>query len=185
MKNTRERNIIYTQQYHTACGELILGAANGRLCLCDWTAAKHHNTVRERLQKALYADCTEQKTEITEEAAKQLEQYFEGKRTRFDIPLLLIGTDFQQKVWEKLREIPYGETRSYAELAQEAGVPKGIRAVANATGANALSIFIPCHRIIGSNHSLTGYAGGLRAKEFLIKLESLTLLDRQRGQNAF
>ena len=178
MKDTRARNIIYTQQYHAACGELILGAVNGKLCLCDWTVAKHHNTVRERLQKALKADYAEQESKITQEAARQVAQYFEGKRTKFDIPLFLVGTDFQRKVWQDLLKIPYGETRSYAELAQEAGSPKGVRAVANAIGSNALSIFVPCHRIIGSNRSLTGYAGGLRAKDFLIKLESLTLLKR-------
>ncbi len=185
MEYSGKQNIIHIQRYHAICGELILGAINGQLCLCDWTTEKHHNTVKKRLQKALYAGYAEGKSEITQEAAKQLDQYFEGKRTKFDIPLLLAGTDFQKKVWHKLLEIPYGQTHTYAELARLSENPKAIRAVANAIGSNALSIFVPCHRIIGSNRSLTGYAGGLHAKEFLIKLESFTLLKRQREEHAF
>ena len=89
----------------------------------------------------------------------------------FDIPLLFIGTEFQKNVWHKLLEIPYGKTVSYGELAKLLGIPKAVRAVANANGANAISIFAPCHRVIGSDHSLTGYGGGLAAKRLLLDLE--------------
>ena len=89
----------------------------------------------------------------------------------FDIPLLLVGTDFQKKVWEQLLAIPYGETVSYGELAASLGMPSAVRAVANANGANAISIFVPCHRVTGSGQTLTGYGGGLDAKRFLLELE--------------
>lgn len=105
------------------------------------------------------------------EAARQLDEYFGRKRTTFDIPLLFAGTDFQKNVWRTLLEIPYGQTLSYGEMARRLGLPNSVRAVANANGANAISIFAPCHRVIGSNRSLTGYGGGIEAKKFLLELE--------------
>ena len=87
------------------------------------------------------------------------------------MPLLFAGTDFQQAVWRQLLEIPYGQTISYGEMARRLGIPKAVRAVANANGANAICLFAPCHRVIGSNGSLTGFGGGLDAKKFLLKLE--------------
>ena len=87
------------------------------------------------------------------------------------MPLLFVGSDFQKSVWQMLLEIPYGQTISYGEMARRIGIPKAVRAVANANGANAISIFAPCHRIIGSDRSLTGYGGGLEAKKFLLELE--------------
>lgn len=119
----------------------------------------------------LKADFVEAQSATTAEAARQLDEYFSGDRRAFDIPLLPVGTAFQVAVWRKLMEIPYGQTVSYAALAKLLGHPKAVRAVANANGANALSIFIPCHRVIGGDSSLTGYAGGLAAKRFLIGLE--------------
>ena len=94
------------------------------------------------------------------------------QRTTFDIPLLLVGTEFQKSVWNELLNIPYGTTISYAQLSQRLDNPKAIRAVASSNGANSISILIPCHRVIGSDHKLTGYAGGLVAKKTLLELES-------------
>ncbi len=102
----------------------------------------------------------------------QLDEYFSRKRTAFDIPLAFIGTDFQKAVWNELLNIPYGTTISYAKLSQRLNNPKAIRAVAAANGANPISIFVPCHRVIGSNHKLTGYGGGLAAKKILLELEA-------------
>lgn len=164
-------NIIQIQRYHTPCGDLMLGSLEDKLCLCDWAVRKHQDVVYARLAKVLQAAYEEKTSDIIEEAAKQLDEYFTGKRTVFDIPLLFAGTDFQKKVWHKLLEIPYGTTISYGELAKRLDMPKAVRAVANANGANALSIFAPCHRVIGSNHLLTGYAGGLAAKKHLLDLE--------------
>lgn len=111
-------------------------------------------------------------TPVLEEAKRQLDEFFAGKRKAFDIQIRLVGTDFQQQVWNALLSIPYGVTKSYKEIAQCIGKPKAVRAVAGAIGANGISILIPCHRVIGSNRSLTGYAGGLVAKRMLLGMET-------------
>lgn len=107
------------------------------------------------------------------ETVLQLDEYFSRKRQDFDIPLLLIGTDFQKHVWRSLMDIPYGVAISYAELARRVGDAKAVRAVASANAANPISILIPCHRVIGSNHKLVGYGGGLSVKKHLLELEQL------------
>ncbi|MEM6864019.1 MAG: methylated-DNA--[protein]-cysteine S-methyltransferase [Bacteroidota bacterium] len=110
--------------------------------------------------------------EVLEDAVYQFQEYFEGKRTDFTLELNPEGTDFQKKVWKKLRTIPYGKTISYLELAKQLGDVKAIRAVAAANGKNPLWIVIPCHRVIGSKGDLIGYAGGLARKKWLLELES-------------
>ena len=112
---------------------------------------------------------------ILREAVDQLETYFAGARTDFDLALEPCGTDFQLATWEALLEIPYGETISYAELARRIGKPAAVRAVGAANGANPLPIVIPCHRVIGSDGRLVGYGGGLEIKRFLLALEQGTL----------
>ena len=113
---------------------------------------------------------------VLDRAVRQLDEYFAAQRRVFDVPLLTVGTPFQRAVWELLTEIPFGGTRSYAWLAAQLGHPRAVRAVAAANRANALSIFIPCHRVVGSDGSLTGYAGGLAAKRLLLGLEQQQLL---------
>lgn len=115
-----------------------------------------------------------EETELIKETYKQLCEYFEGKRKVFDIPLLIKGTDFQMKVWKSLQQIPYGETVSYGEIAKSIGNPKGSRAVGNANNKNKIAIIIPCHRVIGTNGNLTGYAGGLDVKKQLLSIENNT-----------
>ena len=110
--------------------------------------------------------------EELEDAVYQLNEYFEGKRTQFSLILNPEGTDFQKKVWQALEQIPYGKTISYLELSKTLGDPKAIRAVAAANGKNPLWIIVPCHRVIGSDGSLTGYAGGLHRKKWLLEHES-------------
>ena len=112
-------------------------------------------------------------TPLLREAARQLEDYFGGTRTRFDLPLAPAGTDFQRKVWSALQSIPCGETRTYGQLAAQIGQPRACRAVGRANGLNPISILIPCHRVVGAGGGLTGYAGGLAAKERLLKLEGV------------
>lgn len=107
------------------------------------------------------------------EAAKQLERYFAGERTAFDLPLDFNGTDFQKSVWAALLAIPFGETRSYGEIAAQLGRPGASRAVGAANGRNPISIIAPCHRVVGSTGKLTGFAGGLEAKAFLLGLEGV------------
>lgn len=110
--------------------------------------------------------------EVLEDCAMQLNEYFDGSRKQFSLKLNPQGTDFQKKVWEHLEQIPYGKTHSYLELSKALGDSKAIRAVANANGKNPIWIVIPCHRIIGSDGSLTGYAGGLHRKQWLLNHES-------------
>ncbi len=166
------KNTIQIQHYSSPCGEIILGSYNNRLCLCDWQIEKRRKSIDERIQKGLNAEYEVMESEMIEKAIIQLDEYFDRKRTIFDVPLLLVGTDFQKAVWNKLLEVPYGTTESYAKLSKRLGNPETIRAVAAANGANAISIFVPCHRIIGSNHKLIGYGGGLPAKKRLLELES-------------
>ncbi|MBO0814907.1 MAG: methylated-DNA--[protein]-cysteine S-methyltransferase [Actinobacteria bacterium] len=105
------------------------------------------------------------------EVIRQLEEYFAGSRTRFDVPVALAGTAFQRKVWAALREIPYGETVSYGQLADRLGQPTASRAVGLANGKNPVGIIVPCHRVVGANGDLTGYGGGIERKRFLLDFE--------------
>lgn len=164
-------NKILTQTYLSPCGPLLLGSFQDKLCLCNWLNEKHPGRVDKRLQAGLHARYEPQASDITQEAVRQLDEYFSRERKSFDMPLLFVGSDFQKSVWQMLLEIPYGQTISYGEIARRIGMPKAVRAVANANGANAISIFAPCHRVIGSDRSLTGYGGGLEAKKFLLELE--------------
>ncbi|MEI2265309.1 methylated-DNA--[protein]-cysteine S-methyltransferase [Erwinia sp. CGal63] len=109
---------------------------------------------------------------ILQETERQLTEYFAGKRKRFTLPLDFVGTEFQKKVWAALVAIPFGETRSYSDIAREIGHPAAVRAVGAANGRNPVSIIAPCHRVIGANGKLTGFAGGLDAKALLLKLEA-------------
>jgi methylated-DNA-[protein]-cysteine S-methyltransferase len=107
-----------------------------------------------------------------EAAVEQLREYFDRKRTRFSLPVVMCGTPFQQRVWASLTTIPYGETRTYAQVAEAIGNRAAVRAVGLANGRNPVSIVVPCHRVIGSDGSLTGYGGGLERKRFLLELEN-------------
>jgi len=126
---------------------------------------KHINAVRFGAVKG------GEETPLIAEAHKQLQEYFKGKRKDFDLPLKPLGTEFQKKVWKALQTIPYGETRSYKELAQAVGGANYCRAVGGANNKNPLAIIVPCHRVIGSNGELVGYAGGLKIKQKLLELE--------------
>lgn len=175
MSGMNMKQIIRTQPYPSPCGELLLGSMGGLLCLCDWQTERHHDRVKERLRNILNAEMEKGPSAVIEKAARQLDEYFARKRTEFSVPLLLVGTDFQKTVWQALTRIPYGQTISYAELARSIARPKAVRAAASAIGANALSVFVPCHRVIGSNHTLTGYAGGVEAKRWLLETEGVSL----------
>ena len=158
-------------------GELILGDYNGQLCLCDWRYRKKRKEIDSRILEGLNATFEEKQTPLLMEAIAQLTAYFDQKRTTFELPILLIGTDFQQTVWKALQQMDYGKTQTYQGLSKQLNNPKAIRAVASANGANAISIIIPCHRIIGSNQELVGYAGGLSAKKKLLVLEQANPLE--------
>lgn len=166
---------ILVRSFPTPFGELLLGSYGDELCLCDWQHRSAREAVDARVQKGLGASYAEGTSPVIEEAMEQLAAYFAGDRTRFALPLRLVGTPFQQRVWEALCAIPYGRTASYAELTASVAEPTAIRAVAAANGANALSILVPCHRIIGADGALVGYAGGLAAKRRLLALEGAAI----------
>jgi len=163
---------ICITSYKSPVGELLMGSYGDDLCIADWRYRKLRSVIDARIKKALNAEFVEQSSLVLVETAKQLDAYFRGELREFDLPLQLVGTNFQQKVWSALNTIPYGKTETYAGLSKKLGNEKAIRAVATANGANAISIIIPCHRIIGSDGSLVGYAGGLPAKKKLLALEN-------------
>ncbi|MGN0036765.1 MAG: methylated-DNA--[protein]-cysteine S-methyltransferase [Bacteroidaceae bacterium] len=169
--NDRAAQVIAIQYYNSPCGELVLASMGNKLCLCDWKGMPCAERHIHRIARYVSADFRTETSPVLEQAMRQLVEYFAGNRKAFDIPLHPVGTGFQLLVWRALLDIPYGETRSYQEIARSIGNPKGVRAVAQAIGANGIDIFIPCHRVIGSNHSLTGFAGGLDRKKLLLGLE--------------
>lgn len=159
-------------QYHkTRIGELILGSYEGKLCLLDFRYRKMRSAIDKRIQDGLNAEFTPQDDEILDRTQEQINEYLSGSRTSFDIPLIIVGSDFQKAVWNALMQIPYGKTASYLDLAKVIDNEKAVRAVAGANGANAIAIIIPCHRIIGNNGELVGYGGGLTVKKQLLDLE--------------
>lgn len=164
-------NYIETNIFRTTYGDLLIGSFENNLCICDWYYRKLRTQIDNRIKTALNAEYIENESSTINETKKQLNEYFYANRKTFELPLLLIGSDFQIKVWETLQKIKYGETSSYLKLSALMGNTKAIRAVASANGANSISIIIPCHRIIGSNGNLTGYAGGLNTKKKLLELE--------------
>ena len=165
-------NTISIQTYKSPIGELLLGSYEGKLCLADWKYRRMRSSIDKRIQRGLQAEYVEENSVVIEETIKEIKEYFAGERKDFDIPLLMVGTEFQKSVWEGLIQVPYGTTASYRELSKSIGNEKAVRAVASANGANAISILIPCHRIIGSNGDLVGYAGGLPTKKKLLELEN-------------
>ena len=164
-------NQIHIQYYKTDYAEFIMGSFEDKLCLLDFKYRKTRKAVDDRIKKGLNAEYVEMDDEVLQKTRVQLDEYFDLKRKEFDIPLLTVGTDFQKSVWIALTDVEYGTTSTYLQLAKDIGNEKAVRAVANANGANSISIIIPCHRIIGTNGELTGYAGGLPLKNQLLKLE--------------
>lgn len=129
-------------------------------------------SIDKRIKKGLNSDFIEESSDVIENTKAQLTEYFTDERKEFDIPLLFVGSDFQKSIWDALTQIPYGTTNTYLGLSRIIGNEKAIRAVASANGANAISIIVPCHRIIGSDGKMVGYAGGLAVKKKLLTLEN-------------
>ncbi len=169
--NDKNMETIKIIRYKSPVGEMMVGSYGDKLCICDWAVEKRRSTIDRRIQRHLSAKYEEGTSDVIERAIKELDEYFAGERTAFDIPVVFTGSEFQCTVWEELMKIPYGATVSYGELARRIRNPKAVRAVASANATNPISIFVPCHRVIGSNHKLTGYGGGLDAKRGLLELE--------------
>ena len=152
--------MTYRYSYETVLGSVTFVEEDGALL-----AISTHRTF----------EGMEQETLLIKEAYRQLSEYLKGERKGFDLPLLIKGTTFQQQVWKALLEIPYGETRSYKQIAVAIGNPKAVRAVGMANNRNPLLIVVPCHRVIGANGMLVGYGAGIEKKEFLLRLEKSLL----------
>ncbi|TRX61677.1 methylated-DNA--[protein]-cysteine S-methyltransferase [Carboxylicivirga sp. M1479] len=163
---------ITTQYYRSPFGELILGSYQEQLCLCDWRFRKMRESIDKRICKGLNTTYKKGNSAVIEQTIKQLEAYSQKELKEFELPILFIGSDFQKTVWNELLKVQYGHTQTYLQLSKQLNNTKAIRAVASANGANAISIIVPCHRIIGSNGKLIGYAGGLQAKKKLLELEN-------------
>lgn len=156
---------LYYSEMKSIVGVLMIVVSNEALIAILWDNDKPQRVpLKTRLKKEGHP--------LILEVEKQLAEYFDGKRSLFDIPLEYKGTSFQQDVWKALEKIPYGTTLSYKEIAELIQRPKAIRAVGTAIGKNPFSIIVPCHRVIGSNGSLTGFAGGLDRKKILLQLET-------------
>lgn len=163
---------ILVQEFHSSIGQLLIGSAGDSLCLLDFKYRRMRKSIDQRLMKFLGAEMVQGSSPVISSTIEQVEAFLSGNRKVFDVQVLLCGSAFQKSVWQYLLQVPYGETRSYGQMARELGNPAGVRAVASANGANAISLVVPCHRIIGHDGSLTGYAGGLAIKKRLLRLES-------------
>ncbi len=151
--------------YDSPCGHMLLVADGEALCGAYFAGQKHFRHVDDHWQYDPHAAPLGQ-------AKRELDEYFRGTRRVFSVPLCASGTPFQQRVWRAIQSVPFGETISYAELARRAGHPGSARATGAATGRNPIGVIVPCHRIVGADGSLTGYAGGLAIKRLLLAVES-------------
>ena len=130
------------------------------------------NRVDKRINQGLNADFIEQDNDTLQKTRQQIDEYLSAQRKQFDIPILMVGSDFQKQVWQQLIGVSYGQTSSYSDLAKRINNKKAVRAVASANGANSIALIVPCHRIIESNGELGGYGGGLSVKKRLLKIEA-------------
>lgn len=170
---------INIQLHKAEIGEIVLGSFDGKLCWLGFGGRETRRTVDDRIKKVLNAQSVEQDDEVLEKTRRQLDECFAGLRRKFDIPLLMVGTDFQKSVWSALMKVPYGHTSTYLQIAKDIGNERAVRAVGNANAANPISIIVPCHRIIGGNGGLVGYGGGLSVKRRLLELEQIHLAVRR------
>lgn len=167
-------SVIEIDEIDTKFGQFIVGTINDACCLFEFKYRKTIKSILEKKKKHYNAVYKTSKNELHSKIENQINQYFSGELTEFNIPLNIRGTDFQRHVWNKLLEIPYGETISYKELAKRVGNESAMRAVGGANGANNIAIIIPCHRVIRADGELQGYGGGLSNKKKLLQLEKLT-----------
>lgn len=164
-------NTIYKSKINTPIGDMIVCATDFGICALIFEDENRSKSVVEEISKSIEANIVNDKNKHLTQVEKELNEYFEGKRKEFSVALDLQGTDFRKLVWNQLLKVPYGEARSYKDQAIAMNKLTAIRAIASANGANKIEIIVPCHRIIGTNGNLTGYAGGLDRKKWLLDLE--------------
>ena len=155
---------------------MVACAVNDGICLLEFEDRKDLDKQLKRVSTYLKKEIAPGDHEYFDKLRKQIAEYFEGKRKKFDLKLILIGTDFQKSVWKEIKKIRYGKTSTYLKMANKLGNPKTVRAVAGANGANKFAIVIPCHRVLGSSGELVGYAGGLSRKEWLLDHENKQMM---------
>lgn len=170
-KNSKSEKVVDLKRIETPLGTMIACADENGICMLEFSDRKALPTELKEISKHFNANIIQGENPHFKILEQELVEYFAGKRQIFTVPLSLVGTEFQKEVWEVLRGIPYGTTRSYQQQANILGNPKAVRAVANANGLNKISIIIPCHRVIGTNGTLTGYGGGIWRKQKLLELE--------------
>jgi AraC family transcriptional regulator, regulatory protein of adaptative response / methylated-DNA-[protein]-cysteine methyltransferase len=168
---SKTKLVINISRFTTPLGPMFACATPHAVCLMEFVDRKMLETELNDLKKKLNAVVLPGDTPLLRQVQAEMNEYFEGKRKQFTVPLNLPGTAFQQTVWEALQQVPYGETCSYKQLAYKINNPKSVRAVAAANGYNRVAIIVPCHRVIGENGALTGYGGGLERKVWLIEFE--------------
>ncbi|MDL2257281.1 methylated-DNA--[protein]-cysteine S-methyltransferase [Bacteroidales bacterium OttesenSCG-928-I14] len=169
-KDKRRVNITYIE---TDLGLMLAAASEKGICMFEFVDYKLIDLELRQLSEHFKTALVEGQSPHFVLLRKQIGEYFKGERKDFDIPLDLVGTEFQKKVWISLLQIPYGSTTTYGKQAELIGKPSSVRAVANANGKNKISIILPCHRVIGTNGSLTGYGGGVERKKILLEMERL------------
>jgi AraC family transcriptional regulator, regulatory protein of adaptative response / methylated-DNA-[protein]-cysteine methyltransferase len=165
-------SVFWLSRLETPIGPMVAGVHDGRLCLLEFADRKTLESEVKDLEKRFKTAAGLGMDPLHVKLEQQLSDYFKGNLTCFSLNIEFPGSDFQHKVWESLLSIPYSQTRSYGEQADTLGRPTAARAVARAIGQNRLAIVVPCHRVIGADGSLTGYAGGLDRKRYLLDLES-------------
>ncbi len=170
-KNSKEKHVIDFTRIETDLGTMVACATDKGVCLLEFSDRKGLETELKQLAQYHNANIVQGQNKYFKQLKEELDAYFEGRLKEFKVPLDISGTDFQKQIWQALVEIPYGTTSSYLRQAEVLGKPLSVRAVANANGMNKIAIVIPCHRVVGSDGSLTGYAGGLWRKRKLIDLE--------------
>jgi AraC family transcriptional regulator of adaptative response/methylated-DNA-[protein]-cysteine methyltransferase len=173
--------VVHVADVETPIGDMVVSASETHLLLLEFSHRRLLDTQLQRVSRAM--DCVFERgvSPVIDMAREQLGEYFRGERREFTIPLHTPGTPFQNRVWAELQRIPVGTTTSYAAVARAIGQPNAVRAVAHANGDNRVAIIIPCHRVIGSDGSLTGYGGGLWRKKKLLELEGGTDALRLQG----
>lgn len=172
---TDGNTVIKFQILDTPLGKMLACATDKGICMLEFIDRRAFVTELKDLKRLLRATINAGTNKHLKALEKQLDEYFQKKRKKFEIPLVTPGSEFQNKVWEKLLEIPFGETRSYKQQSIALGNLVAIRAVGTANGANRISIIVPCHRVIGEDGNLTGYGGGLKRKRWLLDFESGTM----------
>jgi AraC family transcriptional regulator of adaptative response/methylated-DNA-[protein]-cysteine methyltransferase len=162
---------IWINRIATPLGSMIMGVSDQGLCLLEFAERRMLDTQLKRLRQRMGRVFLPGDHPLMQQVKSELDAYFDGSLRKFSVPLQAPGTVFQESVWNALRKIPYGETRSYGDIAGKIGQASAVRAVGRANGDNRIAIIIPCHRVVGSDGELTGYGGGLWRKEYLLAME--------------